>query len=446
MRWPSSGHGGLLPLVVALAVAPGCNARRSSEGGADTIDASAGGADSATTDALAVVDGPVGGDERTAMDGGRPTSTVVAVNLTACPAGDYAAAVTIGGARGFSLVVDTGSTTLGVASEACTDCDGVTPVYEPGPTAVDEDTTASSQFVTGGWSGTIYEDSVQAGTASAKVNLVAIDSQDQFFQTVQCGDGVVGFAPAASALHGTTGFFDQLVANAAFEDVFSIELCPSQGTLWLGGFDPTATSGPVQYVPFSSSPYSSYYYVVGLASVTVQGVTVPVATGAYSDAIVDTGTNAFIVSGAAYGPITSAIARSPAFAQVFGADAGATFFSQPPPADAGASDAGGDIDAGIEAGQGCATVTASRSELDAMLPPLTLTFGSSPGVTVHVTATQSYLTQATDNVWCASIASVTAGPAFPFDAIVGTPILQSSVTVFDRANRRLGFAPHTSCP
>jgi hypothetical protein len=35
---------------------------------------------------------------------------------------------------------------------------------------------------------------------------------------------------------------------------------------------------------------------------------------------------------------------------------------------------------------------------------------------------------------------------FPFAGVVGSPVLKSSVTVFDRAGGRFGFAPHTPCP
>jgi hypothetical protein len=413
------------------------------------IDASGASDGHGAADGSSVSDGgPTVNDGDAALpDAALDAAPVVAVTLTACPEGDYSAPVSIGGSQSFALVLDTGSTTLGVASNQCTTCDGVAPVYTPGSSATNEDMTATSQYVTGNWSGKVYEDTVSMGApASTDVKLVAIDSQENFFQTIQCGEGVVGFAPAASALSGTTGFFDQVVATQGFADVFGLELCPSGGTLWLGGFDPSAATAPLQYVPYANSPYSSYYYVLELTSVTVTGNTVAVATGKYSDAIVDTGTNAFIVPTAAYATITSAIAQSPGFVQVFGADAGSAFFSLQPPPDAGVADASGDIDAGVMAGQACATLTATRAELDAALPPLTLTFGSNPAVQVQAAATQSYLFQAGDDVWCSAIAAVDPSPTFPFDSIVGTPVLQSSIVVFDRVNRRLGFAPHAPCP
>jgi hypothetical protein len=424
-------------LVAGMAlVVIGCSGGR----GEDAAASDAGdGADAATAtdaaptpEAAATDDGGSAGD---ASQDAADASPLVTVTLTACPEGDYAAPVTIGG-QTFSLVLDTGSTTLGVASSACTSCDGVTPVYQPGSTATDEHQTATSQYVTGSWSGEIYADTVSvAAGATASVDLVAIDQQSSFFQTIQCGQGVIGFAQPKAALPGTTGFFDQLVASGGVPDVFGLELCPTGGTLWLGGWDATALTAPLQYVPFSSSAYAAYYYVVGLASVAVMGTTVPIASGTYTDAIVDTGTNAFVVPTAAYQTITSSLVASPAFTQAFGATGGQQLFG-----------AQGAADADITTSPGCATTTATRDELDAMLPALTLSFDGSPVATVTAHATQSYLMQAGPSTWCSVLAAVDPGPDFPFDSIVGTPVLQSSVVVFDRVNQRLAFAPHAACP
>jgi hypothetical protein len=448
--------------VVTAACGGGASAGPADGGSPFTADTGAEAQDEASTprDASSPVDGQAGADGHSPMDGdvpdGEPVAqdaavdaAVLAVALTACPEGDYAAPVTIGGTQTFSLVVDTGSTTLGVASSQCTTCDGVTPVYTPGTGATDEQMTAKSQYVTGYWSGEIYQDSVAAVTAappvSTEVRLVSIDSQENFFQTIQCGQGVLGLARAKAAVAGTTGFFDQLVATGAVANVFGMELCPTGGTLWLGGYDPTATTGSPQYIPFAISPYASYYYVVKLTSITVLGDTVPVATAQYSDAIVDTGTNAFVVPTAAYASITATIAASPAFAEIFGADAGG-FFSLQATADAGPIDASGDIDAGVMVGQACATLTQTKAELDSALPALTLTFGSNPGVSVQATATESYLAPAGKNVWCSALAAVDPSASFPFASIVGTPVLRSNVVIFDRAGDRLGFAPHAPCP
>src|SRR5580692_6328859 len=65
-----------------------------------------------------------------ASEAAAPTN-VVAVPLTGCIP-SYMANVSIGTpAQSFALILDTGSTTLAVASSTCADC-GVSPVYTPG--------------------------------------------------------------------------------------------------------------------------------------------------------------------------------------------------------------------------------------------------------------------------------------------------------------------------
>src|SRR3989442_1087142 len=108
---------------------------------------------------------------------------VTAVALTGC--GPFFAGTLSLGASPFRLTIDTGSSTLGVASASCTTCsaDGVTPLYSPGPTAVDQHQTAASTFGDGQmWSGEIFQDVVQADPgAAATVDLVAIATESNFF-------------------------------------------------------------------------------------------------------------------------------------------------------------------------------------------------------------------------------------------------------------------------
>jgi len=362
----------------------------------------------------------------TGVDASHESPKMIAVPLNGCTPSEYNAGLTVG-TQTFQLSVDTGSTTLGVASTKCTSC-GVNPEYAPGPSAVDENMTGVSQYGTGAWSGEIYEDTVGVpSNDTAPVRLVAIDTQSQFFQSVQCTggapQGIVGFAPSGSAVNGTNGFFDDLVAATGMPNVFATELCGTTGTLWLGGFDPSFTTAAPTYVPFSNSFFSPYYYTLNLSSITVAGTTTPVANGQYTDSLVDTGTSIVILGTAAFNGITAAIASSPGFQQVFGgADAGVAFLSSP---------------------QNCIGLGMSKAELDATLPPLTLTFGA---ITVQAAATESYLINYGSD-WCPALDQQPEDPNnFPFAAILGSPILRSNVIIFDRANSRMGFAPHTPCP
>jgi hypothetical protein len=360
-------------------------------------------------------------------DGG---SDAVAVPLSSCVPTVYTLPATIGGSQMFQLILDTGSTSLGVAATGCS-CGGVNPVYTPGSSAVDQKQMANSQFGTGSWTGEIYKDSVSAGSSlTAPVNLVAIGSQMNFFEPLMCDSksggmqGIMGFGPSAAAVQGTNGFFDQYVATNHVADVFATELCDTTGTLWLGGFDPAAMMGPVQYTPLAADVSSQFYYTVNLASITVDGGNVPVGSGAQlPDSVVDTGTSVFILNSTAYNALTAALQGNAMFQQLFGAFFFPAVNSQTP---------------------ACKSLTQTKAQLDSMLPELTLNFGSSPGISVKAVATESYLFTYAGQ-WCSALFGADQNTLGPIAGIMGSPVLRSNVVVFDRAQKRIGFAPHAPC-
>jgi hypothetical protein len=170
---------------------------------------------------------------------------------------------------------------------------------------------------------------------------------------------------------------------------------------------------------FEGQAIDAIYYVINLESVTVNGTKVAIATTSTPDAVVDTGTSVFLVSTAALTSITTAIDSTSAFQDLFGSTA-ASFLS----------------------GEQCAEVQSTKAEIDAKLPPLTLTLGSNPSFTLQATATESYLAPQ-GPAWCPGIGGADVGG--PIAAIMGMPILRNAVVIFDRANKRIGFAPHAAC-
>lgn len=376
----------------------------------------------------ATKEGPSGLD---GGDAGREpgSPSVLSVPLSSCLPTAYTLGATIGGTQSFQLLLDTGSTTLGVASSACPTC-GVVPAYTPGSSAVDQGTMATSQYGSGSWTGEVYQDSVTLGSApTAPVKLVAIDQQRMFFEATRCDStsggvqGILGLGPGGAAVAGTNGYFDVLVATAHLPDVFATQLCDSGGTLWLGGYEASSTTAAPQYTPIVAA-LAQDYYAVTLGSITVNGRTVTVPSGPYTDAIVDTGTSAFLLGTTAAAALGSAIAQSPQFQQLFG---GASFF---PSATA--------------TNITCAQVTLTKDELDARLPELALSFAG--GAVVHAKATESYLYPQAANQWCPSLVSFAPSQQFPLAAVLGAPLLRSNVVVFDRGQGRIGFAPHAPCP
>jgi hypothetical protein len=381
------------------------------------------------------------GDAGVHLDAGEvaDAGTLVAIPLTSCDPTVYSADIVIGGSQTFSLLLDTGSATLAIAATGCTACTqaGVSTLYAPGPTAVDQDAAASAGYgtngVSSGWSGEIYEDWVGArgSPQMAHMKLVAMTRESQFLVGT-CGSktpqGVIGFALPPVEASGTDAFFDQVVAARAVPNVFATRLCPTGGTLWLGGYDPTFTVAPPVYTPMMDQhPNGSAvqaWYAVNLAEISVVGTKIPVATASFPEAMLDTGSSWSSLPPAAFSSLTSAIAASPSFSAIFGS--ASSFFSDP---------------------NKCVPLAQTKAELDAELPPLTLTFGSNPSVAVQAAPTESYLLSR-GGQWCPAIVAVTPDAnAFPsIAAHLGAPLLASNVVIFDRANQRVGFAPHSACP
>jgi hypothetical protein len=387
------------------------------------------GRDTGSPDVTILADATTDGAREAAEEAGPPAG-IVTIPLSGCVP-SYTADITIGGTQSFQLVLDTGSTTLGVASSTCSDCLGVTPRYKPGPTAVDEGQMAMTEYQSGNtWTGEIYQDSVSAGMPAAKapVKLAAIDTQSTFFMPVTCQgtpapyQGIIGFAPAMSAVPGTNGYFDDLVATGFTPNLFAIQLCDTGGTLWLGGYDMTHVTAPVQYVPMPATFLGQYSYVVDLQQVVVDGTTVPLANGDYTLSLLDTGTSSFILNTAAYNAVTAAITGDSVFQS--------TVSTNPH---------------WFDNEDDCVSLTQTEAELNAALPTMTLVYGTSPQVTIQAVASESYLFNY-DGMWCPALYSYPSSDEFPFAGIIGSPVLKSAVTVFDRAGSRVGFAPHAPCP
>lgn len=371
----------------------------------------------------------VSGDSAAVSEAGEDASAPwVAVPLYSCVGDVYTTPVTIGGSQVFNAIIDTGSTTFGVAATTCTDCD-VTPEYTPGTTATDEKQTASSQYGLGSWSGEIYQDTLTIGAEPAlPVKFASITTQSMFFQTAQCDSkvksyqAILGLGPTAVALPGTNGYFDDLVSAQHVPDVFGLQLCSTGGTLWLGGWDASATTAAPQYTPMVTTGIDADYYAVTLSSITVNGTSVPVGSGKSGLAavsFVDTGTSIFVLAQTPFTAVTNAIKASAGFTSIFGATS--TLLENP---------------------GSCAEVTKTPAEIDAALPALTLVFGSSPGISVQAAPSESYLTTGGSNEWCSSIAT---DQEIPVAGILGAPVLRSNVVIIDRANKQVGFAPHTPC-
>ncbi len=316
----------------------------------------------------------------------------------------------IGGST-FRLMVDTGSDVLGVAAAGCDTCTGVSPLYTPGPMAVDQHQHGSERYGDGtsGWDGEVYKDAVSASTLPAvELAFTAITSQTDFFFQGQCGDpqGIVGL----DALdHGGTNLLHELAAAGA-TDEFAMHYCLGNGDLWLDGYDPAATTGEPQWATMTVNGN----YLVGLDDIAVDGTSLGMSFG---PALVDSGGPNLLLPPAAFTALTATIAASPAFAAKFG---DATWFTT----------------------QGnCKVLAETRAQLDAELPKLTVAIGA-PAISIELPATAAYL-----QAFATGSGTQYCQAMYGFSQFIdlGNTLIRAGIVIHDREHARLGFAPAQPC-
>ena len=270
-------------------------------------------------------------------------ASVADSNTTGCAAIDFSGLVTINGQGPFRLIIDTGSTTLAVASSACTSCESVTPTFTPSPGSQTNQGAAITAIYGGGtsWSGHTWQSSVALGDSRAvSVSIATIESNDRFINGanvcaistmaktfLNTSQGIIGFSYPSIALAGTGSWISAYVSSTGVSNEFSLQLCPLGGNVWVGGYDGAFLSGAFRYVPV----ISPYYYSVMLTDVAMidqygvesstgytQATFGPCASSVGSDCtILDSGTTLILVPQAAYSKLVSLIRADSYYQQVF---------------------------------------------------------------------------------------------------------------------------------
>jgi hypothetical protein len=329
----------------------------------------------------------------------------------------YTASLTASGAT-FQLDLDSGSTTTGVAAASCTSCTGLTPLYQPGTTATDQQQTASTAYADGSrWSGEIFNDMVGLGGGSptVPVKLVSITSQHAFFYGNEY-QGILGLGPDALLETGTSSYYDAAV-SAGVTSTMAYELCPTDGIMWLGGYDTTHAASAPQYTPLLTTGVNQDFYAVDMTDMAIGGTSLGYGSSTFDDPIIDTGTSLFYVPTAVETALLAAVNASPGFKALF---PNQTLSDR---------------------GSGCVTAATGTTDamVDAMLPDMSMTFAG--GITISAKASVSYLMNSGGGQYCL----VVEGGGDNGDATMGDTILRAFVTVVDVAHGQAGFAPQAHC-
>ena len=333
----------------------------------------------------------------------------------------------------FSVWVDTGSSDTALAGASCANCLLVSPLYSPGAGATDTGQQDEIVYASGAtWAGEVYSDTVRLGDGSpnVKLDLVDISTEVGFFYFAQDSDsaffqGILGLGRDALLGWGVTSFMDA-IAGAGVARKIGIEMCQTNGTLWLGGLDASGSTSALQYTPLVTSRRNSNFYSVGMTAMALDGVELGSASD-FQDPIVDTGTSFVYVPDTAETSLIAAINNSSTFQTLF---PGQTFVAP----------------TGTSPGTQCVGVTAdvTNQMIDEMLPPLKLTFDamrSGDSIAITAPALESYLVDSGAGQYCLAI----YGGANDGNVILGDTFLRGFTTEIDIVNNRVGFAP-TGCP
>jgi hypothetical protein len=331
----------------------------------------------------------------------------------------YTGEFDLGGAA-YRLTVDTGSPWLAVAAQGCTQCatDGVTDLYSPGPSAVDQHIAQSGVYDGGNisWEGEVYLEQVSAGLLpDVPLEVDAISSEMNFFSADQCGSpqGILGLSPDFDSAAVPTSFPNALAREGA-KDELALHYCGGSGTMWIDGYDPTAAIEAPTWIAMNEQEF----YAIPVADFAVAGISIGLPAATYGDGIVDSGGPNLILPTAAYDAISTALAGSPAFTAKFGT----SWFTMPQ----------------------CIELPDTRAQIDAAMPVLSVRVGS-PAVAIDLPATSGYLqvyaTQ-TGTVYCPALFD---GGLLGIGTDLGNTLIRAGIVIFDRENARLGFAHTQAC-
>jgi hypothetical protein len=336
------------------------------------------------------------------------------------------AQVTVGG-QTFTMTIDTGSTTLGVAGAGCSGCTGVTPLYTPSSSAMATGQKGDSEYEDGsGWSGPIYSDTVGLGngTPTVSVDLVEITTSKSFFDGGNDYQGILGLGPQGNAVGGTTGYMPA-VLNAGVPSIFAFQLCDGMGagagTMWLGGSGPATSLTYTPMVPISTN---NPYYAIDVDAVSLGGTSVVTnASATFQQPVLDTGTSLFYVPTSVFKAFQTTLQASSGFKAVFGSSTFATKGQNP----------------------GCLTDSnVTDAQVESALPPIVLSLpnvtSGQPDVTIQASALDTYIYNGGNGTYCLAIQDGGTQDASTF----GDAFLQAFVTVVDIQSSRIGFAP-TGC-
>ncbi|XP_053312767.1 beta-secretase 2 [Spea bombifrons] len=165
------------------------------------------------------------------------------------------------------------------------------------------DVDVSVRYTQGSWSGILGRDVIampQGVNGTYRVNIASIRESENFFMPAINWQGILGLAykTLAKPSSSVETFFDSLVQQADIPDIFSMQMCgaglpitgsgTNGGSLVMGGIEPSLYKGDIWYTPVTEE----WYYQVEILKFEVGGTILNLNCMEYNSdkAIVDSGT------------------------------------------------------------------------------------------------------------------------------------------------------------
>ena len=236
-----------------------------------------------------------------------PSKAVAKLNGDIDKLGEYYMKLFIGG-QIAELQVDTGSSDLGLPAVGCRGCEEhVDAWYDPtrggatkiacgtvgfgcnpchyGQCAFDISYADGSGFRAALWTDQIALDEIGTLNVTAPVGAIYMKHKGEF--EPKAVNGIIGFAYRSIASANESTLFEAWVDGALLANVFAMCLTDHGGRLVLGGTGDEYTMGPFVYTPIIEETY----YVVNMTDLRVGGTSLGLPSKVYNDggAIVDSG-------------------------------------------------------------------------------------------------------------------------------------------------------------
>lgn len=380
---------------------------------------------------------------------------VIDAPLQGCPAQDFNIPCTVGG-QSFNCQVDTGSTSLGIATTACTACGGVKAFYNPATSGTLLSTgDLTSRFGDGAsWTGNGYRDVAAVdGSTAASMVLVGITTQSMFFPAYDtCNFGsvplkysaIMGFAGPGIGVTNGNGvraqpWFQQYVAATGAPALFTLRMCLDTGDLWISGYNNSTFTDQIHWVnvqQLGNFAPGQAFYTIALQCIGIVGGNSDCNSGDFQNgvnSIVDSGTTEAIIPAAAYNDILSFLDANFAaqFKLWFGTPTASAYF----------------------AGGNCIAPTTSNvtiAYMNSILPKVTITIGGSDSgapLIMTLNGVNFYLMQVISNqktFFCPGIQS-NANTIGTGTVILGWSFINQFIVAHDLSKNKIGFAPRLGC-